>query len=337
MRLGFIGLGRMGSRMVVKLLTEGYEVVVWNRTKDKISLLRQGFEGQANFKNLSAAKSIEDLVEKLDKPRVVWLMLPARSTHSAGSMQASSGSGTRSNFSGSEAGDPTQEILDEIEKYIEEGDIVIDGGNAHWRDTQERFEHFQKRGVSFLGIGVSGGIIAAREGYPLMVGGSKKAYDYIRPILESLAKPRGGYEYFGEGGAGHFVKMVHNGIEYGIMQSIGEGFGILEKSPYNLDLVKVAKLYEKGTLVSGFMMERTIEALESDSKLEKLDGYIEASGEGDWTVEEARKNNLPVEVIETALNFRTKSRQDKKISSSFAARMIATLRSVFGGHEVKKK
>jgi len=297
--------------MVAKLVNEGHEVVVWNRTKEKISNFKFQISNSQYKDNLKIANSIKDLVLKLEKPRIIWLMLPA--------------------------GRATQEILDQVEDDIGSGDIVIDGGNAHYADTQKRFEHFKSKGIKFLGIGVSGGVIAARDGYPLMVGGDRSAYDHIKPILDSLAKPGGGHEYFGEGGAGHFVKMVHNGIEYGIMQSIGEGFGVLSKSSYDLDLIKVAKLYQKGTLVSGFMMERTIEALENDPKMEKLEGYIEASGEGDWTVEEATKQNLPVDVIKTALNFRTKSRQDSKVSSSFAARMVAALRNVFGGHPVKGK
>lgn len=305
MKLGFIGLGKMGSRMVAKLASEGYELVVWNRTKEKAQELR------VKHDNLQIADSVEDLVSRLSKPRVVWVMLPAGKT--------------------------TEEILNLVEDDIEEGDILVDGGNAHYTDTQKRYEHFKEKGIKFLGIGVSGGIIAASDGYPLMVGGNKSAYEHIKPVLDSLAKPKGGHDYFGEGGAGHFVKMVHNGMEYGIMQSIGEGFGVLEKSPYNLDLVKVAKLYQKGTLVSGFMMERTIESLEKDPKLDSIDGYIEASGEGDWTVEEAKKNNLPIEVIETSLNFRAKSRADSEISSSFAARMVAALRNAFGGHAVKKR
>ena len=297
--------------MVAKLVNEGHEVVVWNRTKEKISNFKFQISNSQYKDNLKIANSIKDLVLKLEKPRIIWLMLPA--------------------------GRATQEILDQVEDDIGSGDIVIDGGNAHYADTQKRFEHFKSKGIKFLGIGVSGGVIAARDGYPLMVGGDRSAYDHIKPILDSLAKPTGGHEYFGQGGAGHFVKMVHNGIEYGIMQSIGEGFGVLSKSSYDLDLIKVAKLYQKGTLVSGFMMERTIEALENDPKMEKLEGYIEASGEGDWTVEQAKGQNLPVEVIETALNFRTKSRQDSKVSSSFAARMVAALRNVFGGHPVKGK
>lgn len=313
MELGFIGLGRMGSNMVTKLLQDGHEVVVWNRSKEKISNLRDSIASLANDikRHLDAAENIEDLVRKLEKPRIVWSMLPA--------------------------GEATEEILGEVEKYVDAGDIVVDGANSYFEDTQKRFEHFSQKGVKFLGIGVSGGIIATKTGYPLMVGGDREAYDYIKPILDSLAKPAGGHEYFGEGGAGHFVKMVHNGIEYGYMQAIGEGFGVLDEAPYDLDLAKVAKLYTRGTLVSGFMMDRTVEVLQDDPKLEKIDGYIEASGEGEWTVKQAKKLGLPIENIEQALKFRERSREDKKVSSSFAARMVAALRNVFGGHEVKKR
>src|SRR3989338_2473299 len=218
MKLGFIGLGRMGNRMVTKLVGESHEVVVWNRSSNKVEELKLKVKSE----KLKVGNSIEDLVNQLDKPRVVWLMLPA--------------------------GPATQDTLEEVGRYVDKGDIVIDGGNAHYTDTQKRYEHFMRKNIKFLGIGVSGGLIAAKEGYPLMVGGDRQAYDQIKPILDSLAKPTphhvgsgqaGGHEYFGEGGAGPFVKMVHNGIEYGVMQSIGGGFGVLEKSPYNLDLVKV--------------------------------------------------------------------------------------------------
>lgn len=297
----------MGNRMVMKLLSEGHEVVVWNRSKEKVDeLMGQKKPGW----KLSSAATIEELAKAQEEPKVIWSMLPA--------------------------GDATQSTLDEIEKHLVSGDIVIDGGNAYFEDTQKRYEHFTKNKIAFLGIGVSGGVVAYDAGYPMMVGGSQTAYEYIEPILDSLAKPGGGHEYFGEGGAGHFVKMVHNGMEYGFMQSIGEGFGVLEKSPYKLDLLKVTKLYQKGTLVSGFMMARAIEALTDDSNLSKIDGYIEASGEGDWTVKQGKKEKVPVEIIEASLNFRTKSRKDKKISSSFAARMVAALRYAFGRHPVKK-
>jgi len=233
---------------------------------------------------------------------------------------------------------PTQEVLDAVAKYVEEGDIVIDGGNSRFSDTQKWYETFKSKNIRFLGIGVSGGVIAAKAGYPLMVGGDKGAYGEIKPILDSLAKPGGGHEYFGEGGAGHYVKMIHNAIEYGYMQSIGEGFGVLEKSPYDIDLVKVAKLYQKGTLVSGFMMERTIEVLSDDPKLEKIQGVIgKASGETIWAVEEAGKQNLLLDVIRRSLEIRNESETDLQIQKSFAARMVSALRNAFGRHEVKRK
>lgn len=311
MKLGFIGLGKMGSRMVFKLLQEGHEVVVWNRSQEGIS----NFQFQiSNIKykkeNLIIAASIQDLVNKLDTPRIIWMMLSA--------------------------GDATQNILDKVQKYIQKGDIVIDGGNANFKDTEKRYQELKKKGIRFLGIGVSGGIIAAEKGYPLMVGGDKNAYEYIEPILKSLAIPNGGYEYFGTGGAGHFVKMVHNGIEYGIMQSLGEGFGVLNSSKYKFDLKKVAKLYQKGTLVSGFLLDRAVSALSKDPKLSKIIGFINESGEAKWTVEEAKKEKVPFQIIEESLEFRRKSQKDTKIQKSFAARLVAALRNEFGGHQVKK-
>ena len=295
MKIGFIGLGKMGSRMVHKLQKEGHEIVAWNRSDHEL-------------KNID---SIEKLVKSLEKPRVIWVMLPA--------------------------GEVTEEALKEVSKFVEEGDVVIDGGNAFYKDTERHFEEFRKMKIRFLGIGVSGGIIASTEGYPMMAGGDKSAYENIKPILDSLSKPNGGYEYFGEGGAGHFVKMVHNGIEYGIMQSIGEGFGVLEKSPYKLDLKKVAQLYQKGTLVSGFMMERTIEVLEKDPELSQITGIIgKASGETIWTVDYAKENNLPLEIINRSLEIRNESEKDEKIQKSFAARMVAALRNAFGGHPIRQ-
>ncbi len=293
MKIGFIGLGKMGSRMTEKLLKDGHEVVAWNRSAHP----------------LKTTDTIQNLIQNLKAPRVIWVMVSA--------------------------GEATTEILTEVEKYVEKNDTIIDGGNAHFADTQKRYEEFGEKGIRYLGIGVSGGIIAATEGYPLMVGGDRSAYEHIRPILDSLSKPCGGHDYFGLGGAGHYVKMIHNGIEYGYMQSLGEGFGVLEKSEYNFDLVKVAKLYQKGTLVSGFMLDRTVEALE-DPEMKTVKGIISESGEAKWTVEEAKKNNLPVDVIETSLEFRRKSQTDECIQNSFAAKLVAGLRKAFGGHGVRK-
>lgn len=294
MKTGFIGLGKMGARMVQKLISEGHEVLAWNRSDHEL-------------KNV---ESVEKLIKSLEAPRVVWSMLPA--------------------------GEATEEILKEISKFVEAQDIVIDGGNSNFKDTQRRYEEFTKKEIRYLGIGVSGGIIAARDGYPMMVGGDKSAYETIKPILDSLAKPKGGHEYFGTGGAGHFVKMIHNGMEYGIMQSLGEGFGIMEKSPYSLDLIKVAKLYQKGTLVSGFMLDRALESLENDPKLSNIVGVIAESGEAKWTIETAKEEGVGVEIIERSLEFRRRSQTDEKIQKSFSARMVAALRNAFGGHPVRQ-
>ena len=297
MKVGILGLGKMGSRIAIKLHDEKHEVIAWNRTPKKIS-------------GVQSAKTIQELILKLPKPRVLWVMLPA--------------------------GESTEEVLGQLKQYLQKGDIVIDGGNAHFKDTERRYKAFKKLGIEFLGIGVSGGIVAAKNGYPLMVGGSKKAYESIAPILNSLSKPNGGHAYFGEGGAGHFVKMVHNGIEYGIMQSLAEGFEVLEKAEYKFNLLDVAKVWQKGTIISGFLMDRAVDSLSQDSKLKNMTGPVAESGEARWTIEEAKKDKVQVEIIQKSLEYRLRSQKDKKIQNSFTAKMLNALRSSFGGHEVKK-
>ena len=304
MTLGFLGLGKMGSRMAKKLAAEGHDVRVWNRTFVVAQKLAQEVAG------IQACFSIKELVVALPTPRVVWLMLPV--------------------------GEATDSVISEVARHVNSGDIIIDSGNANFHDSERRFSELSKKGIRFLGIGVSGGIVAEESGYPLMVGGDKSAYEVALPILDSLAKPRGGHTYFGTSGAGHFVKMVHNGIEYGIMQSLGEGFEVLEKSPYKLDLVAVAKLWQKGTLVSGFMLDRAVEALLPDPTLKKVVGVVAQSGEAKWTVEQAKKEGVAVEIIERSLVFRTRSQTDLSIQLSFTAKLIAALRTAFGGHEVQK-
>jgi len=311
MKIGFIGLGKMGSRMVMKLLLGGIDVVVWNRSIETI----ENFKSQiSNLKlkqdQLKIAKDVQELLQMLSKPRVVWLMLPA--------------------------GEATKNILNEVSKFVEKDDIIIDGGNSHFTDTQRRFEEFNKKGIRFLGIGVSGGLLAAENGYPLMVGGDKSAYEFVQTVLKSLSSPHGGYDYFGIGGAGHFVKMTHNAIEYGMMQAIGEGFGILEKSSYAFDLLRVAKVWQKGTIVSGFLADRVKDALEKDPALMNVSGIIDATGEAEWALQEAKKEQVPVEITEKSLEFRKLSQTDKKIQHSFAAKLIAALRREFGGHKVKE-
>jgi 6-phosphogluconate dehydrogenase len=309
MKIGIAGLGKMGGRMAEKLVKEGQEVVVWNRTHEKAEALARKLSGH---NNISVTASIEELVKELPTPRIVLTMLPA--------------------------GEPTQTLLSEVSNLLSKDDILIDAGNSYFKDTERHYQELKAEGIRFMGMGVSGGVIASNDGYPQMVGGDKSAYDYVTPILDSLAKPNGGHEYFGEGGAGHFVKMVHNGIEYPIMQALGEGFGVLANSDYEFDLIKIAKLYQKGTLVSGFMLDRAVEALENDPRLEQIEGVIgSASKETVWTIEEAKKNNLPIESIEQSHNFRVKSESDEHIQNSFAAHMVAALRIAFGGHPVKLK
>ncbi len=314
MKLGFIGLGKMGSRMVEKLLHDGHQVVIWNRSKEPVEELKakiQNSELSTSIQSVKIAESIEQLVSFLAKPRAIWIMVPA--------------------------GDATQEVLNEVSKYIEKDDIVIDGGNSHYKDSETRSQEFHGRGIQFLGVGVSGGILAATNGYPLMVGGDRNAYESLRGVFDSLAKPNGGQVYFGEGGAGHFAKMVHNGIEYGMMQSLGEGFGVLQKSPYGFDMAEVAKLWQKGTIISGFLLDRTAEILSKDQKLQDVQGIIAQSGEATWTVEAAVQEQVPIMVIERALQFRQRSESDPDIQNSFAAKLVAALRNAFGGHDIKKK
>lgn len=318
MQIGFVGFGKMGTRMVEKMLSDGHAIVGWNRTKSVVDEFHANLNKDLK-EQFVVADSIKGLVSSLTSPRVVWVMLPA--------------------------GEATQSALNEIGLYLEKGDVLIDGGNAFYKDTQKRFDDFSQKGIRYLGIGVSGGIKASDNGYPMMVGGDKDGFEIIRPLLESLIKPHGpaspsgslggGYEYFGPGGAGHFVKMVHNGIEYGMMQAIGEGYGVLEKSPYDLDLVQVARLWQKNTIVTSFLNECAKDALEKDPTLSGLDGVIDATGEAEWTVNQAKEEGVFAENIDQSLDFRRRSKTDPQVSSSFAARMVAALRHEFGGHAVQ--
>jgi len=303
MQIGFIGLGKMGSRMAGKLLSDGHEVLAWNRSKDVLG------EFQNENPTAQTVFNIKELIERLDTPRIIWIMV----SHSA-----------------------VDEVLMEVKKFVASGDVIIDGGNSHYKDTDKRFEEFKKLNVHFMGVGTSGGILAEKNGFPFMVGGSLEGYDLISPILDSLSKPNGGYEYFGIGGAGHFVKMIHNGVEYGMMQSMGEGFEVLEKSEYKIDLSKVGKLWQKGTIVSGFLMDRATEMLESEPDLQSYKGPVARSGEGDWTLAAAKEAEVIVPSMGVAVDYRKKSENSVQLQDSMTARVLNALRKSFGGHEVKK-
>lgn len=323
MLIGFLGLGKMGGRMVSKLLQGGHDVVAWNRSIDvseefvkqyalsKATSLpaRQG-SSHIRSNNISLVKNISDFVLLKNKPHVFWSMV--------------------------QYGEPTKQVLLQLLTTAEKGDVVIDGANSFYLDTQKQYEAFTKKGIHFLGIGVSGGILAPVNGFPLMAGGSETGYKKIQPILDTLSKPHGGHAYFGKGGVGHFIKMVHNGVEYGMMQAIGEGFGVLEKGPYLLDLEKVADLWTKETIVSGFLMDCARDALVKDPQLAKTAGFIEENGEAKWTIALAKKLRVPIEIIEASLQFRQKSQKSLIIQKSFAAKMVAALRHEFGGHKIKE-
>jgi 6-phosphogluconate dehydrogenase len=298
MKIGFIGLGKMGFNMVHRLLKSGHEVVVWDRSLETINKIEK--------LGATEAVSPEDLVQKLPSRKMVWLMVPA--------------------------GKPVDENLDHLLKLLHKDDIIIDGGNSYWKETQARAERAAKKEVHFLDCGTSGGVWGLQNGYCLMVGGEKEAAGYMEPIFKTLA-PENGYVYCGQSGTGHLVKMVHNGIEYGMMQSYAEGFEILEKSPYNIDLTKVADAWQYGSVVRSWLLELAVNALKEDPKLEQLKDYVSDSGEGRWTVQTAMDFDVPAHVITASLFTRFQSRQEE----SFAKKMLAALRNQFGGHAVKTK
>jgi 6-phosphogluconate dehydrogenase len=309
MKLAVLGLGKMGRNIASKLMQDGQQVVAWNRSKETLEEYRNANSEFIVAQKLEIAHSTESLRDMLQKPRIIWSMLP-------------SGEATENTL---------HEILDTI---VEQGDIVIDGGNSNYKDTERLSKEFEAKGVKFLGIGVSGGIYGLKNGYPMMVGGNESAYQYVKPILDSLSKPNGVHTYFGPGGAGHFVKMVHNGVEYGMMQSIAEGFGVLAKSEYKLNLVNIGNNWQKGSIVASFLVYCGVSALIKDRSLSQFDGYIDAKGEGKWTQETAKEMHVPTPALDAAIDFRNRSQFDKGVQETFVAKMVAALRHEFGGHEV---
>jgi 6-phosphogluconate dehydrogenase len=298
MKFGFIGLGKMGGNMVQRLLLDKHEVVVYDRSAEAINQLVE--------KGAIASESLEDLVSKLSGRKIVWLMVPS--------------------------GKAVDDTINQLLGLLQSDDILIDGGNSNYKQTQERAKHTAEKHISYLDCGTSGGVWGLENGYSLMTGGNKEASEYVYPIYKSLA-PEGGYTYCGESGAGHFVKMVHNGIEYGMMQSFAEGFEILEKSPLKLDLTAIASGWQQSSVVRSWLLDLMVLAFKEDPKLAALKDYVEDSGEGRWTVEAAMELNVPAHVITASLYTRFQSRQDE----SFAMKVLAALRNQFGGHAVVKK
>ena len=299
MELGMIGLGRMGSSMAQRLVSAGHGVVAFDPVPEAVSGVVQA--------GATGATSIADLVNKLATPRAVWLMVPS--------------------------GDPTQSTIHALAAELAAGDIIVDGGNSHYKDSVRRAAALNDRGIFFLDAGTSGGIWGLKEGYCLMVGGDIEAFRRIEPALQSLApSPNDGYGHVGPSGAGHFVKMVHNGIEYGLMQAYAEGFELMQaKQEFNLDLHHIAEVWRYGSVVRSWLLDLAAAALETDPELASIAAYVEDTGEGRWTVQESIDLSVPTPVITQSLQARFRSRQDRP----FGARLLAALRQQFGGHAVR--
>jgi 6-phosphogluconate dehydrogenase len=290
MKLGMVGLGRMGGNMTERLRRDGHEVETYARTAPE-----------------RTADSLIELATRLEQPRVVWLMIPA--------------------------GDPTEHAFKTLLPLLEDGDTIVDGGNSNFRDSQRRAAEAKSKGVVFLDAGVSGGIWGLDNGYCIMVGGEEQGFQMVEPAIKTLA-PDDGYAHVGPSGAGHFVKMVHNGIEYGLMQAYAEGFEIMNASEFELDLHEIAGIWRYGSVVRSWLLELLYAAFEEEGNdLEKIACYVEDSGEGRWTVFEAINESVPAPVIAASLFARFASRQDE----SFGAKINAALRKQFGGHAVKSE
>jgi 6-phosphogluconate dehydrogenase len=297
MELGFVGLGRMGGNMVTRLVRDGHRVVAYDRSPDAASLAR------AN--GAEAAAALADLPGALRPPRAVWVMVPA--------------------------GEPTESTVQALGGLLERGDTIVDGGNTRWKDDVRRAAALSARGVHYVDAGTSGGIWGLRNGYCLMIGGEPEPVRRLAPIFTTLAPPDG-WLHVGGSGAGHYVKMIHNGIEYALMQGYAEGFELMSESEYRLDLPAIARLWNQGSVVRSWLLELAADALAADPRLDELKAWVEDSGEGRWTVEDALEKAVPAPTITAALFARFRSRR----ANSFADRLLAALRNQFGGHAVRR-
>ena len=298
MQLGYIGLGKMGFAQVERLLEYGHKVIVWNRSS--------GPRKEAERIGADVSETFDEMCRRLKAPRLIWLMVP----HAV-----------------------VDDVLRELVPYLQKGDTVIDGGNSFYKHSARRARELIKKGIHFLDVGTSGGPHGARKGACLMIGGEKKVYEKYEKLFRDLSL-LDGYVYVGKAGAGHFVKMVHNGIEYGMMQAIGEGFEIMKRSKFTLPLLKIASLYNKGSVIESKLVGWLAKAYkEKGETLKGISGEVSHSGEGLWTVQTAKELRVPVKIIEDSLKFRVKS----KGKPSYTGQVVSALRNQFGGHNVKKE
>ena len=298
MQLGFVGLGRMGGSMVHRIHRDSdHQVVAFDFSPEAVEL--------AESHGARGASSLDELVSGLERPRAVWVMVPA--------------------------GDPTQQTIDRLAELMDEGDLIVDGGNTKWKDDVRRARELADAGIEYVDVGTSGGVWGLEVGYCMMVGGPKNAVERIAPILDVLAPPDG-WGHMGDSGAGHYVKMVHNGVEYGIMQAYAEGFELMHKSEFGLDNAQIANLWMKGSVVRSWLCELAARAFEQEGNdLVRLRGYVEDSGEGRWTIEDAIDKDVPAPVITASLFARFSSRGE----GDYTAKVLAALRNQFGGHALQ--
>ncbi len=301
MELAMIGLGKMGLNMAIRLTRGGHHVVGYARSTASVEAAVKG--------GAMGASSLEEAINKLPTPRIVWMMLPA--------------------------GPVTDETIEKLSSLLKKGDIVIDGGNSYYKDSIRHAEYLGAKGIDFLDSGTSGGIWGLKEGYSLMIGGRPEVAEKMRPIFETLAPAADkGWGHVGPSGAGHYVKMIHNGIEYGMMQAFAEGFGILKsKEEFGLDVAEIARIWQHGSVVRSWLLDLAVNALSEDPTLSDIKPWVADSGEGRWTVFESIDLAVPAPVITLALQMRFASRDEE----NFPARMLAALRNQFGGHAVKKE
>jgi len=298
MKIGLVGLGKMGYNIGLNLMDHGHEVVAYDVVADAVERISKD--------GATGVHSLEELVQNLTTPRAIWVMVPA--------------------------GEPVDQTLQQLIPYLSEGDTVIDAGNSNYKDSLRRYNELKTHGISFIDAGTSGGVSGARHGACYMIGGDKKAFALVEPVFKDTAVENG-YHFTGEPGGGHFLKMVHNGIEYGMMASIAEGFEVLEKSDFEFDYEQVASVWNHGSVIRSWLMELTQNAFSKDPKLAGIRGVMNSSGEGKWTVDTALELGVPTPVIALSLMMRYRSQQD----DTFTGKVVAALRNEFGGHAVVKE
>jgi 6-phosphogluconate dehydrogenase len=299
MQVGILGLSGEGKLIVEKLLKEGHEIVLMSSSKDEIEKIRTE---NAEFIVGQKLNIVQNLIRK---PMVTWLSLAV--------------------------GEPTESMLGQLTQIVSAGDVIVDCASSHYKDTERRAEEYSKRGVKYLGIGVSGGVHASVNGLSVMVGGDFNAYQFVNPILESLIKPNGTHSYYGSGGAGHFVTMVHDGIETGIVHSISEGISLLKKSEYDIDLIDAVNTWQGGGTISSFLLDMAMDALDTDPNLTQFKGSLNINQAARWMIEDAKNRGIVVPVIAQALDFESRSQYDKMVAETFTARLIQAMRKEVGG------